>query len=436
MSVWTFHLWFFDIKVTQPWWAKLIDVRSQSGIPSLKSPPEEKSVGNQRSKHYRQICYGYNVLENRCDPPQLEYDPFYFINPQKTVGQTVNTILIDPVTVGLPWLSTMKGSPQCIYWREAQEAGMQLIEEVLAARGAGAVIPEKLKTSDQKRKMLELVETAVTICIYLYACSDEARIRVLTKSIVFLFLHDDVIESAINKEGNSILEGWDTDSFTADELDGSARNDIFLKFCREAIALDKTLGLELMQDTVRWARFSRENSSTPNKSHQSWQDFIAFRELDIAYDFMVTAVRFGAAVLYKPEDRPVFKWMEQLYIRHCLYVNDLYSYEKEYREYQKEGAPLHNSVHAIEQALSVPPSSAKSILCSVLWDCERQVREEYERLMKLPELNEEQKYYLQRLIESFAGNYMYSSTTYRYARLSGKLLEPPSKECILRDYLQ
>jgi hypothetical protein len=150
---------------------------------------------------------------------------------------------------------------------------------------------------------------------------------------------------------------------------------------------------------------------------------------------MVTAVRFGAAILYKPEDRPVFKLIEQLYIRHCLYVNDLYSYEKEYQEYQKEGAPLHNSVHAIEQALSVPPVPAKSILRSILWDCERQVREEYVRLMALPDFSEEQKIYLQHLIESFAGNYMYSSTTYRYARLSGKLIEPPNKECILRDFI-
>ncbi|KAJ5728198.1 hypothetical protein N7493_004528 [Penicillium malachiteum] len=151
--------------------------------------------------------------------------------------------------------------------------------------------------------------------------------------------------------------------------------------------------------------------------------------------FMVTAVRFSAAILYKPEDRPVFQWIEQLYVRHCLYVNDLYSYEKEYYEHVKEGAPLHNSVHTIEQTLSVPPATAKSILRSILWDCERQVREEYGRLMELPSLSKEQKLYLQRLIESFAGNYLYSSTTYRYARISGKLIEPINEACFLRDYV-
>jgi hypothetical protein len=140
--------------------------------------------------HYRQVLYAYDAIGERCELPALGHDPFYFLDPQRALTPTKNTILIDPVDLGLPWISTMKGSPQCIHWREAEAAGMELIEEILAARGAGAVIPERLKTSDKKRKMLELVETAVTICIYLYAVSDATRIRVLTKSILFLFLHD------------------------------------------------------------------------------------------------------------------------------------------------------------------------------------------------------------------------------------------------------
>ncbi|KAJ6094368.1 terpenoid synthase [Penicillium canescens] len=420
MSLYVIHLWFFDLKIRLPSWLSFVEVHSVSLKSSLTNSPKEPHAHKEHPKHYRQVIYAYDAIGERCEVPELEHDPFYFLDPQRALVPTKNAILIDPVELGLPWISTMKGSPQCIHWREAEAAGMELIEEILAARGAGAVIPERLKTNDKKRKMLELVETAVTICIYLYAVSDATRIRVLTKSILFLFLHDDVIESTVNAEGNSILEGWDTDTFQADELDGPSRNDLFLKFCRETIALDPVLGLELMQDTVRWARFSRTNSSKPGKAHGCWQDFVAFRELDIAYEH---------------QDRPVFKLIEQLYVRHCLYVNDLYSYEKEYHEYQKEGAPLHNSVHAIEQALSVPPVSAKSILRSILWDCERQVREEYVRLMALPDFSEEQKTYLQHLIESFAGNYMYSSTTYRYARLSGKLIEPPNKECMLRDFI-
>ncbi|PYH43735.1 terpene synthase family protein [Aspergillus saccharolyticus JOP 1030-1] len=435
------RFWIVQIHIRVPEWLKSI-----KGAPSRR-PQDGTTISKNalvaapkpapyKPKHYRHIIYAYDVQEEKSEIPVLEHDPFDFLDPQKTLVPPENTILIDPVAVGLPWFSTMKGTPQCIHWREAEAAGLELIEKVMAARGAGAVIPEKLKTSDQRRKMMELVETAVTICIYLYAVSDVARIRVLTKSIVFLFLHDDVMESRANVEGNSILEGWDTDSFQANELEGESRNDIFLDFCREAIALDPILGLELMQDTVRWARYSRDNSTKPNKSHATWQDFRDFRELDIAYDFMVTAVRFGAATLYDPAERPVFEWIEKLYIRHCLYINDLYSYEKELREYQQEGAPLHNSVHMIEQVLSVPPSSAKAILRSVLWDCERQVREEYVRLMALPEMSETQKFYLKRLIESFAGNYLYSMSTYRYARLSGKLIGPPPDDCMLKSFVQ
>ncbi|OJJ99914.1 hypothetical protein ASPACDRAFT_60731 [Aspergillus aculeatus ATCC 16872] len=435
------RFWLVELHVRLPAWLR--GITSASASVAVKRPGSSKKPlepapqpAPYKPTHYRHIIYAYDVMEEKCEIPVLEHDPFDFLDPQKTLVPPENTILIDPVAVGLPWFSTMKGTPQCIHWREAEAAGLELIEQVMAARGAGAVIPEKLKTSDQRRKMMELVETAVTICIYLYAVSDAARIRVLTKSIVFLFLHDDVMESKANAEGNSILEGWDTDTFKANELEGESRNDIFLDFCREAIALDPVLGLELMQDTVRWARYSRVNSTKADKTHATWQDFRDFRELDIAYDFMITAVRFGAAILYDPAERPVFEWIEKLYIRHCLYINDLYSYEKEFREHQQEGAPLHNSVHMIEQVLSVPPGSAKAILRSVLWDCERQVREEYVRLMQLPELTHTQKVYLQRLIESFAGNYMYSMSTYRYARLSGKLIGPPPEDCLLKNYVQ
>ena len=150
---------------------------------------------------------------------------------------------------------------------------------------------------------------------------------------------------------------------------------------------------------------------------------------------MINAVRFSAATLHEKADRPIFKWIENLYIRLCIYANDLYSYEKEVRESQEEESVIHNSVRVIEELLSVPPASAKSILRTVFWDCERQLREEYERLMSLPEVSEAQKSYLRRLVESFVGNKLYSMSTYRYARLSGTLLEPPSEDCLLKGYV-
>ncbi|KAJ5709631.1 terpenoid synthase [Penicillium malachiteum] len=395
---------------------------------------QDETLISQRSKYCstcesndrRKFLYAYNLFEEKGVIPVLKYDAFHFLDPQKLVEPPKNTISIDPLKVGLPRFSTLKGALQCIHWREAEAAGWELVEEVIATRGAGAVIPEELKT-DKRRKMLEMVETAVIITIHHYAVSDAPRIRILTKAILFLFLHDDVIESVVNTEGGTVLEGWDNDTFTADELDHASRNDVFLGFCREAIAVDPILGLELMQDTVRWARYSR-NHNTKDIAHVTWNDFYSFREIDIADDFMITAVRFAANTLHEKADRSALHDFERLYIRHCVFINDLHSHDSEAFKAQSEGAPPHNSIHTIEQIFSVPSSSAKGILRSLLWDCERQMREEYQRLISLPDINERQKEYLKRVVECIAGNMVYSMTTYRYAQLSGKILERPDSK--------
>ncbi|KAJ5722110.1 terpenoid synthase [Penicillium malachiteum] len=244
----------------------------------------------------------------------------------------------------------------------------------------------------------------------------------------------DVIESVVNTEGGTVLEGWDNDTFTADELYHASRNDVFLKFCREAIAVDHILELELMQDTVRWAWHSQDHS-TKDIAHVTWNDFYSFREIDIADDFMITAVRFAATTLHKKADRSALHDFERLYIRHCVFVNDLHSHELEAFKAQSEGAPLHNSIHTIKEIFSVPSSSAKAILRSMLWDCERQMREEYQRLIGLPEINERQREYLKRVVECVAGNMVYSMTTYRYAQLSGKILETPDSKSMQEEFL-
>ncbi|KAJ5722109.1 terpenoid synthase [Penicillium malachiteum] len=75
------------------------------------------------SKDRRKFLYAYNVFEEKGNTPVLKYDSFHFLDPQKLVEPPKNTFSIDPLKVGLPWFSTMKGALQCIHWREAEAAG-------------------------------------------------------------------------------------------------------------------------------------------------------------------------------------------------------------------------------------------------------------------------------------------------------------------------
>ncbi|KAJ5714510.1 terpenoid synthase [Penicillium malachiteum] len=131
---------------------------------TLNSSQGSQCRSSSESKGRRKFLYRYDVSEEKGVIPTLEHDPFDFLDPQKMV------------------------EPLCIHWREAEAAGWELVNEVIATDGAGAVIPAEL--TDKRRKMLEMVETAATITIYHYAVSDAPRIRILTNAILFLFLHD------------------------------------------------------------------------------------------------------------------------------------------------------------------------------------------------------------------------------------------------------
>ena len=181
----TLHLGIVELHMCLPhWWerSKFIEPLRQSRTSVLERRLEPE--------HYRQILYAYYVFDDKWELPVLKYDPFDFLDPQRASVTTPHAILLDPSALGLPWFSTVKGCLQGIYWREAEATGLALIQEVLEMRGAGAVIPEKLNTDDQSRKMRELVETSVAIVTYLYPHSDAARVRILTKTMMFLFLHD------------------------------------------------------------------------------------------------------------------------------------------------------------------------------------------------------------------------------------------------------
>jgi hypothetical protein len=174
-----------------------------------------------------------------------------------------------------------------------------------------------------------------------------------------------------------------------------------LELAEEAIALDAILGLELMEDTVRWAHYTRAHSSRLEKTFTNFFEF-----------------KFSCAARLTPEDVLLFKSLNKLYIRHYVYINDLYLYKQ-----RTTALPFSNAVHVVEQFLGLLSSNiAIIILRSIIFEAGRQVLKEYNRLRALRGFNEMQQYCLQRIIESMAGSVMYHSTTCRYARFTGALL--------------
>ncbi|KAJ5899090.1 hypothetical protein N7495_003834 [Penicillium taxi] len=99
------------------------------------------------------------------------------------------------------------------------------------------------------------------------------------------------------------------------------------------------------------------------------------------------------------------------YIRHCVFLNDLYSYANKRHNPEGDGLAV------------FLPKSAMIVFRIIISDAERQVLEEHERLIALPGFDEMQRAYLQRTIESMTVSVMYHSPALRYARFTGTLLE-------------
>ncbi|KAL2865955.1 uncharacterized protein BJX67DRAFT_382337 [Aspergillus lucknowensis] len=364
----------------------------------------------------RPIRYNYKVIADSFQEAKGGDDQFSFLDPQAD-GQDVpeNAILLDPEALNLAWISSIKGCLQNIHWYEAEEVCKQLMQDVMERNGAGRILPDALKTADRSRKSKELVETAVTIAIYIFPTASVERVKVLTRALVFLTLHDDVVQSTTRDSGRTALENTTNGANHSDTKVGS-----FAEFAAEARAVDPVLGDELVQAPLRWAKYTRNHSTDPQKTFDSFAEYMEFRMTDLGKEYIPSASTISSLRLeaLNRRTRP-FDAIQKLYIRHAALINNLYSYENERREC---GATLLNAVHVLERLLGISPDHAKNVIRTVVWDTEKQLRAEYTRLVELPGFYDEQQRYLKRIIESTVGNVMYSLTTYRYARLTGNLI--------------
>ncbi|KAL5362408.1 isoprenoid synthase domain-containing protein [Aspergillus floccosus] len=110
----------------------------------------------------------------------------------------------------------------------------------------------------------------------------------------------------------------------------------------------------------------------------------------------------------------VLDGLRSLCARHVLLTNDLYSFEKEAAA-EMNGVKLFNAVRVVQDLMGVLAPSAKAILRNIIWDVERRMHEEYERLVAKSSAS--QLVRARALVACVAGNMYFSATCARYARV-------------------
>lgn len=143
---------------------------------------------------------------------------------------------------------------------------------------------------------------------------------------------------------------------------------------------------------------------------------------------MIAALRFGCGVHQTQKELAPFDELSDLFVRHSILINDLYSYDKEVHEVETINASIVNAVAVSEQLLSVPPHVAKSIIRTITWDMEKEFHAICEKFMHDPLLNDRQRVYVTALFDALAGNIFHSATLSRYVRHAAKPLPCMSQE--------
>lgn len=143
---------------------------------------------------------------------------------------------------------------------------------------------------------------------------------------------------------------------------------------------------------------------------------------------MIAAVRFGCGVHQTQKELAPFDELSDLFVRHSILINDLYSYDKEVHEVETINASIVNAVAVTEQLLSVPSPLAKSIIRTITWDMEKEFHAMCETFMHDPLLNDRQRVYVTALFDALAGNIFHSATLSRYVRHAERPLDCASRE--------
>lgn len=146
----------------------------------------------------RAIKFAFNpVNQDHTVTSPKECPSFSFLREAlyTSISGLENTNAINPGDIRVPWSTKFPASLQCKYWKEAEEAALEMMQQIQAAklRDQGTLPGEIQNFEFDARatsKYNELLETAVTAPINMFPAGDANRVRIMAKANLLIFMHD------------------------------------------------------------------------------------------------------------------------------------------------------------------------------------------------------------------------------------------------------
>ncbi|PWY77813.1 terpenoid synthase [Aspergillus eucalypticola CBS 122712] len=374
-----------------------------SWIPTLNTPQcrrftQRPRLGDSTPIYYpRPISYAF-------DPATLESQSsstspaFSFLRPPNLAqdAEYQHAISLNPQNLKVPWPTSLPCALQSKYWREAEAATKDLLQ---------TLFPPNNNPKGEKY-ITAVTEGAVSYAIHLFPLCDLARIKLFSRTLVLAFLHDDAVDAG-NLNNDVVL--------IPTEKSSKPSHKAFNVISEEVLAANPVNGAILIEDILSWGSTSRNHQQGPTR-FSSLNEYIAHGLEDFGATLTLRCVEFSIADSRSSSltDVQSIGYLKSLCAKHLLLTNDLYSYAKEVAS----GDTGLNAVQVVQDLMGGSDSSAKMMVRIMLRDLERQMDEEYTRLITTGSTNitETQLKHARAMIIAVAGNMFFSATCDRYAR--------------------
>ncbi|KAE8147176.1 isoprenoid synthase domain-containing protein [Aspergillus avenaceus] len=326
---------------------------------------------------------------------------------------------LNPESLGVSWQTLFPACRQSRQWREAENAAQELIDQLFRANlsSTGALC----KRWRDLAEVLQVVETAVAGVVYMYPRADTARIRLLSKLHVAMWIHDDVPRVAECHQEAALctcLCAQDEDESVFD-ADTSPTCQVLSCILQDILQLDPALGCRVVAGALKWHRTSRTHCDRDQNSPRltALSDYLQDSIADISEDVTLSMIRFAGMIhlTTEQEECPLLKELVNLWAKHRIIVKDLFSFGTECLEHQVQNSTLINAVQVLQNELDVSLDTAKEVARDIQLDIEQEVYVLYQKILAKAGPTSVEVRYVRALVESLAGNVFYSCTTGRNA---------------------
>ncbi|KAF2796773.1 Aristolochene synthase from penicillium Roqueforti [Melanomma pulvis-pyrius CBS 109.77] len=252
-------------------------------------------------------------------------------------------------------------------------------------------------------------------CLYFPLALDD-RIALACKLLAVLFLVDDELEDMNLEDGKKYNESLIQTSKGEIEVDQSKPAQVILDdIWRDMLKIDNDLAESVKEPvfTFMRAQTDRERLNMKGLGH-----YLQYREADVGKALLSALMRFSMGLHLTPDQQSSVRALEQNCSRQISIVNDIYSWEKEYKASQMlnaEGAVLCSGVKLVSEEAGLDFEASKRVLWSMAREWERVHDSMAQELLTSVGANSEaMKLYIKGLEYQMSGNELWSKTTPRY----------------------